>query len=663
MSRMRLRCPFAHVALALATIAVAAPAPAVAQRFKAGVDLVVIDVSVVDRSGEPVRDLRREDFSVFVANRPRALQSVEFITAESTEGTGAPPSGRDADASTNTLPTSGRLLLIVIDEANLGPASANAVVRAAEGLLGALSRGDLVGLARLPEGGGTEFTTNRARLIEALRQVRGTPPRPAAAGVHVYLSEALDFEQGARDQWPRALARECGNPRDPTYRMCQTSMELEARSVLSDETWKMTATVSGLHALLKGLEAANAPVTVVFISESLFVARDPAAFSGLASDGAARVSLHVVRPLPAGVSMAFTGPPVDPSGDDALRSSGLEILAAQFRGAFHRMVSTGEDVFTRIRRELSGYYLLGIDAIDSDRRSANRPVRVEVRRQHVTVRARPAFNLATVARREVLTPDQRLRAMLGSLVPTRGLPMAVSSRVLPDARAGRVRILISAEIGEGVERQTPTHVGLVVVDRNGAVASSNAATVMLAPSRASRPSPALFSTSLVLEPGEYFLRLAAIDAHGAAGSVNHDLGARLGPTADGLELSDLIVSGEPAPGRFPVFSPAAIVDGRRVAGVLEIRYPREGLQRGTVRFDIAAADHNEPVMSVEADAQSGPGALTTQFSRVMSLDNAPGGSTSCARRTRPAASPASSRNGRFGWSRIRSWPSTTSAVS
>jgi VWFA-related protein len=613
---------YSAVTLALLMIGATAGAQTQAPRFRGGIDLVTIDVTVLDRSGEPVRDLRPEDFTVFIANRPRAIQSVDFIASDAVNAASAPSPAREAGVSTNTLPTSGRLLLLVVDEANLQPTSAHAVMHAAESLIAGLSRGDLVGLARFPDGGGIEFTVDHARVLGAIRQVKGRPASRSGMGVEVFLSEAVDFEQGGRDQWPRALLRECGNPQDPTYRLCQKTMELEAAALLRGEAQKTRMTVDGLRALMKGLEDATTAVTVVLISEGLFVANDAGALAGLASsDGNARVALHVVRPRPPMVSMTIKGPSIDPSGDDAFRRVGLEMLAAQFRGSFYEMSGTGESIFARIQKELSGYYLLSVESTATDREGGNRRVRVEVKRADVVVTARSAFPRRAPATADARAPEERLREMLESLVPTRGLAVAVTSRILPDAADDRVRVLISAEIGHSVAQAASVHVGLVVVDRLGAAVTSNAGTLILAPSHAGRPSPALFSTSLVLAPGEYSLRLAAIDTTGAAGSAHHDVDARLTTLSDGRQVSDLIVSAEPGAGQFPLFTPAAVVDGRRVASVVEVRDPRGRPPDGAVKFEVTVAGQGAPLVAVDAHAQLKPGEKTTMFSRVLSLDD------------------------------------------
>src|SRR5436190_23851706 len=60
------------------------PRPAAAQSeqppvFKAGVEVLEVDVNVVDRNGVPVPDLRAPEFAVTVDGQPRRVVSAEFV--------------------------------------------------------------------------------------------------------------------------------------------------------------------------------------------------------------------------------------------------------------------------------------------------------------------------------------------------------------------------------------------------------------------------------------------------------------------------------------------------------------------------------------------------------------------------------------------------------
>lgn len=593
-----------RVAALLAAVAIAAPRASGEgrQQFKTGTELVAVEVSVLDGHGDPVPDLGANDFTVLVGGRRRTITSAQFIRTEP----GPPASPREVNVSSNQRASSGRLLLLVVDESNLRPGAGMAVVRTAEGLLNRLSPGDLVGVTRMPNGGGVEFTADRKKVADVLAQVTGSPPRPRTSRVSVFISEAADYEDTQRLQWPAALRRECGEPTTPGYSECVGAMELEAIGILREEELKRGTFTSTLARLITSLGSARQPVTMIVISQGLFISRDPGALSGLASAAAtARVALHVVRPLTSDFDVGSATLSSDPRADNAAWSRGLETLAAQFNGGFHEVSSSGARTFDRIGRELSGYYLLGIEPADEDRTARPRSLKVSVTRPALTVRARRNFLATGSEAAPAADASERLRQMLKTATPQGGLPMKLTSMVMSGDDERTVRVLVSAEIGETIARDAAYHVGLLAIGPRGETVTSTAGTLTLSPSRAGRPAPALFSTSLVLARGDYSLRLAAIALDGRSGSVHHAVRASLTEAGRGFLTSDLIVATEPPPNRFPLFNASAIVDGPRIAALLELAHADPATLDGcTVRFDVEGRSF-----------EAGAGAAVTSASR------------------------------------------------
>jgi len=580
-----------------------APTPeAAAQRFSTRADIVLVDVAVLDNRGRPVTDLTAADFSVSVAGRPRPIQSAQFVVSNPATSIAAPATPRDAGSTTNTLAGSGRLLLIVVDEANLRFGAGRAVVRSAEGLLSRLAPGDLVGVLKFPGGGGVEFTTNRTRVIESLGQVTGRNQPSLGLSVRVYLAEAADLERGGRGEWTDALLRECGQPSGgPDYEVCVSAMETSASDVLQTESAKARDTMRRLEAVIKGLAAAQAPVNLVFISEGLFLGRDPALLTGISAAAAnARVTLNVVRPAPELFGAAERGAPPSLSLDDA-HKLGLEMLAGTLRGGFYQVSGNGAAAFDRISMEWSGHYLLGIAPLDEDRTGRERRLRVEVNRKGLTVRGRPHFVVREDADEAPLGAPAQLQRILAAPLATPGLPIKVATYNLTNEADDRVRVLISAEIGEGMATTADLNVGVLVLDANGTVVRNSAGAGPISPVDSRSPSPGLYLTSVVLPPGEYSLRLGAIDATGLAGSVHHPIAARLTPTAGGLHLSDLIVAPAPGPGQVPQVSPSAVIADQRLTVVLEGRLADAArLARVVVRFEVTKEERDPAIVQAAA---------------------------------------------------------------
>ncbi len=168
------------------------------------------------------------------------------------------------------------------------------------------------------------------------------------------------------------------------------------------------------------------------------------------------------------------------------------------------------------RASCPGYYLLVVRAdrgrpdvarsTDQSRGQAARPDRARAldlraarRRRHGRGRCR--------------RPRNRSRALLTAPLPTAGLPMRVATLLgRQPARRARARDRLGRDRrgrdrGRGMAGRHAR--GRQATTRSS---SNSAAPMKLAPASDRTPSPRLLLTSVVLEPGEYTLRLAAVDA-------------------------------------------------------------------------------------------------------------------------------------------------------
>jgi VWFA-related protein len=159
--------------LGLTVVVRAQNPPAPQGTFRARVDVIQVDVSVLDRDRRPVPGLTAADFTVLEDGRPRPIVSFTAVhvppPAAFTAGWVAdiPP-----DVTTNTHPA-GRLVVIAIDDAALTTNGALWGVQktraAAGGAVKELGPDDLAALI-LTEHGRTaqNFTNDRARLLAAI---------------------------------------------------------------------------------------------------------------------------------------------------------------------------------------------------------------------------------------------------------------------------------------------------------------------------------------------------------------------------------------------------------------------------------------------------------------------------------------------------------------
>lgn len=587
-------------------------------QFETTAELVLVDVTVLDRSGRPVDSLTADDFEVQVNGRRRPVESVQFISSAAASAT-APASARDAYYSGNDAPSTGRLLLFVVDEASLRFGAARVVMTAAEGILERLAPGDLVGLTRLPGGaGGVEFTADRQRVKDALSRVTGQATSMGQIQ-GVYLSEAAALERGGFE-WERALERECGDA-GAARRECEASLAGEARSLLAQQTGRTFQTVRALEGLFERLAMLRAPTTVVLISEGLFIATERTSMTRLARLAAqARATLQIVQPSQGAFSMETNQAPY-PMQDEALMVEGLEVLAGQTAGGLHRIAGgSGAGVFDRLSTELSGYYLLGFVPTDEDRTGRERRIRVTVRPRGLTVRARPTFVVRDAESDPdavTLAPAEHLRSLLVAPLPDGDLPMRVATYVSTSAQAGKLRLTIAAEVGEPATESARLPVALILLDRDDRIVASGDFTPDAQPVSADEPTPRLVLTSLLVEPGDYTLRIAAVDG-ARGGSVYHPVTARLRPLRGGVAASDIVLTGASLrPGETPRPTAAGFLRTQGLTVMLELDGPPDVVRGSTAAMEIAT-DADAPVL-IRAQARHADraGGAQRSFEAVM----------------------------------------------
>jgi VWFA-related protein len=597
------------VLMTLGSAALAAQPPTAPQvprpSFETTAEIVLVDVNVVDRDGRPVATLTEPDFELEVNGQPRRIESVQFISTAPTATRAATP--REAAYSSNETATSGRLLLFVVDEGSLRVGANRSVLRAAQSLFERLAPGDLVGVARLPNGyGGVEFTADRKRVSDALMKVTGAAS--SRVGLHhINISEAWALESNDPGTFQNAIDRECAGMTGGELEACANQIQSDARALLLEASGRARATLQALESLLKNLAPLKMPVNIVLMSEGMFVARDRVAMTTLGRLAAeARATIHVIRPA----AQFFDVEDRAPGGsrtrffDDGLMSEGLEQVAGQTRGSMSTVTGDGTIAFDRLGRELSGYYLLGFEPGEVDRTGRERRIKVSAKPRGLTVRSRPTFVVPVAeAANSDLSPIEQLGEVLKNPLPVRGLPLRVATYTAPETGTSKVRVIVTAEIGEPATTPADWPIGIIVLDENDKVVVNRGGVSTLQPaSSRGAESPRLLLTSVALDPGEYTLRIAAVDNTGRGGSVHHSLTAKLNPGPKGISVSDLmLVPQPPVAGELPRPRPTTVIDNETVSAMIELTGADQGLLgRTKVTLQISDAENGSTLVNVEA---------------------------------------------------------------
>ena len=162
------------------TLSVTAQQPQPGQKppvFRAGVDLVHLDVSVLDKARHPVRGLTAADFTITEDDRPQDV--VAFTAVDVPVNLPAPAawSGRapaDVQSNEGAADPEGRLFVLLLDDA-LIPADPDAVKNArdvAKQFIDRVTPADRVAVVFSQTGRNQNFTNDKARLLKAIDSMK-----------------------------------------------------------------------------------------------------------------------------------------------------------------------------------------------------------------------------------------------------------------------------------------------------------------------------------------------------------------------------------------------------------------------------------------------------------------------------------------------------------
>ena len=596
------------------------------QAVRTGVELILVDANVVDGSGRPVSDLRPDEFTLTVDGKPRPLASTQFVwqgRTASPRQEAAPPrryfSSNQSSDRTFT-PPAGRIFLFVIDQGNLSFGGAKSTMAAARRFLDRLTPEDRVGLASIPRGGPSmEFTRDHARVREALGRVTGYRT-PFSRLLNVSLSEAFAIDDGDQSTSNQVYERECvlNAHQNPTQTVesqlqaCRSELTADAQSIVQDAQQRTRDSMAALRSLVTALGRLDGSKTLVLVSEAMisggtrfFSEFTSAADSVAVAAARSRVTIYVLRVdrSSADFDASAQAAPTTPGQDEAMRRNGLDIIAGTARGAAFSIVGTGDAALQRLELETSGYYLLGVEPIETDRDGKPHKIGVAVARTGLTVRARREFSIVARPTEAAVKPEEEVAAMLGSSYAATDLPLRVSTYAIRDSRSSKLRIIVAADIDQDRTEPAEYTVGLILRDRQDRVPANSIERKMLGPLDPSRPGPAVYTVAEVVDPGSYTLKLAATDASGRRGSVEHPVAAQLA-SAEGLQVSDLLVADRP-PQAGGTWRPAIeAVAQDAMTGYVEVYSADRGrLRQTTVSFEVAADEKSPALVSVDSKVQ------------------------------------------------------------
>ncbi len=602
--------------------------------FRAGVELVRLDIRVVDEEGRPVKDLKPEEVVVEEAGQTRPIVLFQHVAEPAGTYLEAARQTIGAEVSTNQGAPRGHLYVFVFDQNHITPGNEQRARMAVERFLRTrVRRGDKVALYAMP-GPGPQlgFSSNTSLALAELPKVRGMLDREVGTGISAMsIFEAYQITRGDLGVTQRVLARSTesatgldlsgraaaaraaaagaatgsSGSAGESFTQAQQIVVDSARTVVGSADSETRAFLYSLSDVIRQLSSIEGRKSVILVSEGFYadnVSRDVDRVAAAAAEAYAVIySLDINR---RGLDVSAGQPSGgDPASEIQSRLESLGALSAETSGQLV-LDSNGqmEQVLARIADSSQDYYLVGFEppaAALGDRHDYRR-VKVRVTRTGARAMSRTGYAL-----REPVSPADRRRsidAALAAPFPQQGLPLAMTTYVLRGASPGAQRVFMSLQAQLPVATSQSTTADIVFVVRqvdNGRVMASGTDVLPL-PSTGQdgrTTAPGRFHVQFDLPAGEYLMRAVVREPGGTAGTVDRRFAVR---ALDGVDMtaSDLIIGRRQD--RLPV-RPAGYVD-EGLAGAMEIyaRRPSD-LEDADVTIDLFQVGSDSPLRSVKAD--------------------------------------------------------------
>jgi VWFA-related protein len=353
------------VALSATAVLAQAPQPPAGSLFRTGIDVVVVEATVLDRDGAVFQGLRPADFSVEINGKPREVVAADLVRHESA---GAETAATSPEITSNQQAVAGRTILIVVDHISLRTEN-RAVLDTAKKWVATLGPTDRVGLMALPQPGlNIEFTTDHAQVIEGLARIKPLAASPPTFSRHnVSPWEAVRMWEGDVFVREEVVARECDGES-----VCTSEIDMLVRSLKMDMESTVVPVIRSLQAVIEAMHVLPGPKHVLLLSSGWLMSQQEAATElATVARGAAlsNVTVHTfTAEPPSPLASRSKAPPVWIGPHRDLPVMNVETLSGMTGGRAVRLVGRADLAFASLTAGLGGYYRLGVRALPEARR-------------------------------------------------------------------------------------------------------------------------------------------------------------------------------------------------------------------------------------------------------------------------------------------------------
>jgi VWFA-related protein len=585
--------------------------------FKAGVELVRLDVRVTDSDGRPVRDLKQTEIRIEEDGDERPVVFFQHIEEPSESYAEIASHTIGGEVSTNQGAARGHLYVIVFDQQHITTGNEQRARDAAQRFLKTrFKSGDRVAAYTLP-GPGPQigFTADARRVAAELTQVRGlAQPISLRPPGGIRLDEAYQIWRGNEEVTRRVSERveaERGSdarpdpnasPTAPSAMVVKEDAQTQVRIADAESRRVLTMLID----VLRPMRDIEGRKSVILVSEGFYDDNVRRELEDVAAAAAQSYSvIYAVDLNRRGPDLTLNEPIGAEQATGVLdRINPLAGLAVETDGLLANDASVrADEVFSTIASQSQDYYLVGFtpraEAVKDP--GKYRRVKVRVTRGGARVGTRTGYSLVDPASR--LDRRQAIDRALVAPYPMQGLPVHYTTYLLRGPAQGMQRVILSlgAELPLASERQSRSAdvVFLVRSASNGRIVANGTDTIPL-PEHADEGTTTgtgPYRVQFELPAGEYIMRAIVREPGGLVGSTDRRFTVRAldGPS---LATGDLILSS--ARGELPVRPTAFTGDG--LSGVLEVYGRSEDQVRDArVTIDLMAPGQQQPIASGSVD--------------------------------------------------------------
>ena len=502
-------------------------------RIRVNSDLVLVNVSVRDKRGNLIRDMKPSDFTVLEDGKPQQLRSFDLEDVErfaqsgpaQVEAQGAPQAANLLTGS-DTKPASirnRRLIVLLFDLTNMEPDELN---RASQSTLHFIDKqmtpADLVAVVSFSSSMqvNQDFTSNHDLLSQAVRRMQGVEGQGMEAG-------AAGSAEGQPDQG-QAYTED-----DTEYNIFNTDRRLQAIASLAKALQDIDQKKSVLY-FSSGMDRdtgnenqsqLRAAINVAVKANVSIYPVDSRGLQAIVPGGSAQsASLHG--------KAAYNGNAITSAYDSNFRTQEtLVTLASDTGGKAFLDSNDFSKAFAKVQADMESYYVLGYRSTNPAMDGHYRKITVKVNRPDVKLDYRRGYYGPRDFRHFTRDDrDRQIEAELNSDLPNTDLPVYLSTQYFR-TESDRFFVLLSAvvpgsAIPSGASDQASLDVLGLVRDQQSKFPVGNIRqTIKLAIENGTlgRRKNAQYNTGFLLPSGKYHLKFVVREnQNGKLGSFETD---------------------------------------------------------------------------------------------------------------------------------------------